>query len=77
MHQSSTYERILREGRQEGQIIEARRILLLQGTHKFGEPDQATVDKLESIQEIDSLEALGKRMLTPDVARWDELLQGV
>jgi predicted transposase YdaD len=85
MHQSTTYQKILtegrekgrEEGREEGRITEARTFLRRQGTLKFGEPDPATAVRLESIQDVDRLESLGERMLQSDLASWDDLLQGL
>jgi predicted transposase YdaD len=84
MHQSSTYEAILKEGRQEGLLEglevgrtgEARRFLRRLGTNKFGEPDQAIAAKLDTIQDIEFLEALGVRILQPDLSSWEDLLTG-
>src|SRR5262245_57351783 len=91
MRESTTYQAILREGRQEGRqegwqegrqegwqegrqegVIEGRiagerRILLRQGTKRFGAPDAASIAALEAIQEIDRLDALGERILDPSL----------
>ncbi len=71
MHQSSTYERILREGR----LGEAHRFVRRLGKQKYGEPDPTTAEVLERIQDVDRLEALGDRILQPDVKSWEELLK--
>jgi predicted transposase YdaD len=80
MKESTTYQRILREGRKEGEnkgrVNEAQRILLLQGTKRFGEPSPATAATLEAIQEVDRLEALGERILDPELHDWNDLLRG-
>ena len=77
MHQSTTYERILREGREEGReeglVTEARRFLVRLGTQQFGEPDPTTAAALEAIQDVDRLESLGERILRPDLKSWEEL----
>jgi hypothetical protein len=70
MQESVTYQKILRDGRVE----EARRLLLMQGTERFHEPDAATVATIEGIRDIDRLEALCKRILKQDVRYWNELL---
>ncbi|MFI5460589.1 MAG: hypothetical protein ACHRXM_34680 [Isosphaerales bacterium] len=72
MHQSTTYERILREG----SVAEARRFLVRLGTQQYGEPDPATAAALEAIQDVDRLESLGERILRPDLTSWEELLKG-
>jgi len=80
MHQSTTYQRILREGRDEGReeglVTEARRFLVRLGTQQFGEPDPTTAAALEAIQDVNLLESLGERILRPDLKSWEELLQG-
>jgi hypothetical protein len=84
MKQSTTYQSILKEGRQEGRqegeslgrVHEAQRILLLQGTKRFGEPSKATAAALEEIQDVERLETLGVRILEPDVMNWNDLLSG-
>jgi hypothetical protein len=80
MHQSTTYERILREGRQkgldEGRLDEARRFVILQGTERFGAPDAATVPALDATRSVEHLEALGRRMIVePGLRDWAELLR--
>ncbi len=72
MHQSTTYERILREGR----LGEAHRFIRRLGTEKFGAPGPTAASDLEAIQDVDHLEALGVRILRPDVKSWDDLLEG-
>jgi hypothetical protein len=72
MHQSSTYERILREGR----LAEARRIIRREGAQKYGEPDSVTTEALEGIDDIDRLEALSDKLLQPDIGTWGEFLNG-
>jgi predicted transposase YdaD len=71
MQESTTYQRILRDGRVE----EARRIVLRLGTRRFHEPDAATITVLEGIKDIDRLEALSDRILDPNVQGWGELLE--
>jgi hypothetical protein len=82
MRESTTYQAVLREGRDEGRNegrIEGRvageqRMLLRQGTKRFGEPDAATIAAIEAIQDIDRLEALGDRIVDMGIQTWDELL---
>jgi predicted transposase YdaD len=84
MKESTTYQRILREGRQEGRqegenvgrVTEAQRILRLQGTMRFGEPSSASTAALEAIEDVGRLELLVKRILEPDLHDWDDLLRG-
>lgn len=79
MRESTTYQAILREGRQEG-VIEGRiegerRLLLRLGTKQFGPPDAATVAAIEGIQDPNRIEAIGDRILDADVHGWDDLLR--
>ncbi len=67
MRESVTYQAILDEGRVE----EARRLLLRQGTRRFGPPDARTEAWLMSIKNLDRLEALGEELVV--VASWEEL----
>jgi predicted transposase YdaD len=82
MKESTTYQAILREGRNEGliegrnegRIDEARRLLLLQGTKRFGEPDATTMATFAAIQEIDQLESLSEQILDFNIKDWNGLL---
>jgi predicted transposase YdaD len=68
MKESSTYQAIL----DEGSMTEARRLLLLQGTERFGPPDARTRRAIERARSIGRLEKLMLRLLT--VSSWQELL---
>jgi predicted transposase YdaD len=86
MQESTTYQAILKEGRQEGLVeggneglIEGRitgeqRLLVRQGTKRFGEPDATTLAAIEAIRDIERLEALGLRIVDSDVHDWNSLL---
>jgi len=83
MQESTTYQAILREGRQEG-LIEGRnegritgeqQLLVRQGTKRFGKPDTAILAVIEAIRDVERLEALGERILDPDVREWSDLLR--
>jgi predicted transposase YdaD len=75
---STTYQEIHRdgkaEGRTEGHIEEARRILLRLGTKRFGTPEASVLAALEAIGDVDRLEDLGDRILDADVLDWSGLL---
>jgi hypothetical protein len=71
MHESTTYQAILREGRIAGE----QQLLLRMGAKRFGEPDATTVAAIEAIQDIVRLEALGERILDPGIDDWDDLLR--
>ena len=72
MKESTTYQAILQEGRQEGALAEARRMLLLAAQHHLGAPDAAAQAALERIQEVERLEELMTRVA--GAASWQELL---
>jgi predicted transposase YdaD len=78
MQESTTYQRILREGRTEGRVegrvLEAQRVLSLIGRERFSEPDSANLRIIEEIHDLDQLESLIKRVLHPDVHDWNDLL---
>jgi predicted transposase YdaD len=80
MQNSTTYQAILREGRNEGliegRLTEGRRLLIRQGTKRFGKPDAAILAAIEAIGEIERLEALGERLLDSGVSDWSSLLGG-
>ena len=59
---STTYQKILRDGKAEGQIEEARRIVLRQGTRRFGTPDATVLAGLEAIGDVDRFEDLIERL---------------
>jgi hypothetical protein len=76
---SKTYEWIFEQGRLDGvidgRLNEARRLVLRQGTRRFGEPDAVVVASVESITVLDWLEALGERIIDRSIQRWDDLLR--
>ncbi|MFN0073479.1 MAG: hypothetical protein ACKVVP_18515 [Chloroflexota bacterium] len=84
MRDSSTYQLILDEGRQEGRsdgravglqesrAVEAHNLLMLMGTTKFGPLDDATRTILEGIVDIERLGRMGPRLLT--ATSWADLL---
>jgi predicted transposase YdaD len=89
MKESTTYQKILREGRQEGlhaglqeglnmgELREARRFLVVLGMERLGKPSTEVMMALEAIQSAERLEALGRRMITdPTIGSWDDLLRG-
>ncbi len=76
MQESTTYQKILRDGLIKGQILEARRMVIRSGSLRFGEPAAATVAAIGMIDDLDRLEALHDRILAPNIVGWDELLGG-
>lgn len=72
LQESSTYQAILRHGRAQGRVDNARRFVLDLGTDKFGAPGPATASILESVSDLAVLERLHRRILT--ASTWAELL---
>ena len=72
MKESSTYQAILEEGRAEGAVAEAKRMLRLQGDAAFGPPDSRTAATIERLADLPRLEEMLLRVRT--AASWQELL---
>ena len=80
MKESTTYQAILREGREEGlqqgreegTVAEAKRILVLVGEDRFGPLDARIKAALESITDLRRLEELC--LLAQHVDGWHALL---
>jgi predicted transposase YdaD len=83
MQESTTYQAILREGREagreegreEGRIAGEQRFLVHLGTKRFGKPGASTLAAIEAIRNIERLEALGERIIDPGIHDWDSLLE--
>jgi hypothetical protein len=77
MKESVTYQAIIREGLAEGEtkgrIAEARKILLLLGRDRFGDPPAGVQAKLDAVDDVDRLEQLTVQV--QHVASWKELLR--
>jgi predicted transposase YdaD len=71
MKESSTYQAILEEGRGEGAVAEAKKVLRLQGDDAFGPPNARTAAAIERLDDLTRLEELLKRVRT--AASWQEL----
>ena len=71
LKESSTYQAILNEGREEGRGEGERRIILRQGTKRFGPPSEIARAALESLS-WEKLEALSERIFEAET--WDEFL---
>jgi predicted transposase YdaD len=82
MQESTTYQAILREGREkgreegreEGRIAGERQLLVLLGTKRFGKPGAAILTAIDAIRDVERLESLGERIVDPDVRDWESLL---
>jgi predicted transposase YdaD len=72
MRESSGYQLILDEGREEGALREARKILLRQGRRKFGPPEPAVEAAVQAIADLSRLERMSDRIF--DATSWPDLL---
>jgi hypothetical protein len=72
MKESSTYQAILEEGRAEGAVAEAKRMLRLQCDAAFGVPDSRTAAAIERIDDLPRLEEMLLRVHT--AGGWPEVL---
>jgi hypothetical protein len=75
MRESSTYQAILDEGRDEGRVEEARSLIFRLGTRQFGEPGESVRTRLAAISDLAVLEELLEKLI--QVRSWRKLLQGV
>ena len=73
MKASSAYQAILQEGREEGQADGERKMLIIMGSKRFGEPDAQMQAALNNIHSPQRLEQLAIRIF--EVEAWQELLQ--
>ncbi len=69
MHDSTTYQYIIDEGR----LQEAHKLLLRLGRLRFGAPDAPTEAALQAISDLERLERLGDRLIS--ASGWQELLE--
>jgi predicted transposase YdaD len=72
MEESSTYQAIVRRGREQARIEEAREVVLLQGEVKFGPPDGATRAALNAMNDLGQLHEMAVRLV--NAASWQELI---
>jgi predicted transposase YdaD len=68
MKESVTYQAII----EEGEAREARKMVLLMGRTRFGEPPPEAVAALDALTDVTRLEELGVRLL--QASSWHELL---
>jgi hypothetical protein len=74
MHESTTYQAILTQGRNEGHVAGERQVLVRLGTKRFGKPDAAILAAIETVRDVERLAALCERTLDSDVCDWASLL---
>jgi predicted transposase YdaD len=68
MHESTTYQAILDEGREDG----IRKTLLRQGRLKFGPPDANIETEVQAITDLARLERMSERLL--NASTWKDVL---
>ena len=84
MQESTTYQAILREGLNKG-LKKAVKKAASAGSEQqlsgsswepsdSGNPSAAILAAIEAIRDVERLEALGERIVDPDVRDWDSLL---
>jgi predicted transposase YdaD len=82
MQESTTYQAILKEGRNEGRnegliegrVTEAVRMLLMLGEARFGKPDEATRTAVKATHDLERLERSTRRVIDTNVHDWNGLL---
>jgi hypothetical protein len=74
MRESTTYQWILKEGRNEGRVSEAQRLLVLQGEIRFGTADESIRGDIEAIRDLEHLEMLSRRLFDTNIHDWEGLL---
>jgi predicted transposase YdaD len=74
MRESTTYQAILKQGRDEGRVSEAQRMLLMLAEARFGGPDEPIRGAVEAIRDVERLERMTKRVLDTKVQDWTSLL---
>ena len=72
MRESATYQAILEEGRAEGAVEEARKLLRMIGEGILGRPDSQAASAIGRIDNLGQLEALCERLRS--ATSWQHLL---
>ena len=72
MKESTTYQAILQEGREEGRAEEARSLILRLGMKRLGNASSETAAALRGVTDLAHLERMSDRLF--EVESWDDLL---
>lgn len=79
LRESTTYQRILREGwdagHEAGAVEAAREIVQRLGRRRFGPPPEWAVSALDAVDDLERREVLSERVL--DATGWEDLLDEV
>jgi hypothetical protein len=73
MRESSTALAYIEEGRQEGRLVTARKLLVSIGTRCLGDLTESMRNQIEANHDVEVLSRLANRI--PDVKSWSELLE--
>ncbi len=65
----------MRKGREEGELLNARRMVLKAGLRRLGQPSPEVEARVNALVSLTVLESLIDRVF--DVETWDELLAGL
>jgi hypothetical protein len=72
---SPLYSKFLPPAVMEGEIREALRILIHEGTRRFGEPGPAVLAALDAVLDAERLEALCDQVVKSRAKKWDDLFR--
>ena len=72
LKESSFSRPYFEEGEKRGELSGAKKVLIRQGQARFGRLNKATRAKIESIDDLEQLEALSVKLL--NAANWTDLL---
>ena len=72
LEESWVYQDILTKGLAQGELKEARKVLLSLGRKKLGQPDERVLARIEGLTDLEYLNRLINRIL--DASSWEELL---
>ena len=79
MEESSVYQAILSKGKSlgehTGRLAGAKHMLVLVGSEKLGQPDPQTASVIDSIVDLQQLDAMAGRVNS--VVNWQELLRPI
>jgi hypothetical protein len=76
LKESPIYSKFLVPAVVEGEIREALRIVIREGTRRFGEPGPAVLATLLAVLDAEQLEALCDQIVESQAKEWDDLFRG-
>jgi len=75
LRESRIYLKFLGPAMMEGEIREALRILIREGSRRFGKPRPAALAALDAVLDVERLEALCDRVVKSRAKTWDDLFR--